>query len=164
MVEVTQLRLGEILKNVVRVKAASKHTGEPSFFSSEEASWEQIEQWIRRVFEFGGSITLTAAVREDVDRLLLGNLLAMYSHPGEYRLIYDPVTSLAEKTARREWWEPGDEPFRGTTKFLDHDWDDRTVCRDMTVALQMFRDFYENHDLTEASIQQTRSVWDRKPR
>ncbi|WP_414132992.1 DUF6911 family protein [Burkholderia territorii] len=148
----------------MRLKAASKNSGELSSFHSEESSWEEIEQWVRRAFEFGGTVTLTIAVREDVDRLLLGDSLAMYSHPGECRIVYDPVTPPTEKTARREWWEPGDAPFRGTTSFLDHEWDDRTVCRDLSVALEMFRDFYEHHDLTEASLSQTRSVWDRKPR
>ncbi|WP_155627804.1 DUF6911 family protein [Burkholderia vietnamiensis] len=152
------------MKNVMRLKAASKHSGELSSFNSEEASWEEIQQWIRRVFEFGGTVTLTIGVREDVDRLLLGDSLAMYSHPGECRLVYDPVTSPTEKTARREWWEPGDEPFRGTTSFMDHEWDDRTVCRDISVALEMFRDFYEHQSLTEVSLKQTRSVWDRKAR
>lgn len=163
--EIRRLKLeGEILKNVMCLKAQNKHSGELSSFNREDASWKEVEHWIRRVFEFGGTVTLTVAVREDVDRLLLGDSLAMYSHPGECRLVYDPITPPTEKTARREWWEPGDEPFRGATKFLGHEWDDRTVCRDISVALEMFRDFYEHRNLTEISLKQTRSVWDRKPR
>lgn len=146
------------------LKAQNKHSGALSSFSREDASWKEVELWIRRTFQLDGNVTLTIAVREDVDSLLLGDSLAMYSHPGECRLVYDPVTPSTEKTARREWWEPGDEPFRRTTEFLDYEWDDRTVCRDISVVLEVFRDFYEHWNLTEVSLKQTRSVWDRKPR
>jgi hypothetical protein len=132
----------------------------------EEPAWPRIERCVDRAFEFGGQVFLYAAIRRNDDKLALGTLLGMESHPEEYRLIYHPgsSTQIGGKTQRREWWEPGDAPFRGITLFDDHPWDNRTVCRDKTVALQMFRDFFEHGDLTEVSLRQTRSVWDRKPR
>ena len=107
---------------------------------------------------------LQAAVRDEQGALFLGTSLTMEAHPGRYRLIYDPLTDPAEKTKRREWWEPGDAPFRGLVRFNDHEWDDRTVCHLESVAMQMFSDFFAHRDLTGVSLSQTRSVWDRKPR
>lgn len=132
--------------------------------SNEEPGWDDVNQCIQHAFQRGGKVTLTAATREDIDKLNLGSVLAMDSHPGEYRLVYDPLTLPNEKTKRREWWESGDEPFRGTANFHDHEWDDRTVCREIKVALHIFRDFFDHSDLTESSTAQTRSVWDRKSR
>lgn len=48
--------------------------------------------------------------------------------------------------------------------FDDHPFDDRTVCRDVEVVVRIFRDFFDNHDLTESSLTDFISVWDAKPR
>ncbi|WP_157659984.1 hypothetical protein [Burkholderia ubonensis] len=129
-----------------------------------EPVWGRIETCINQAFEYGGQVTLSDATVGPDEKISLGVSLGMMAHPKQFRLIYSPLFDLKEKSKIREWWEPGDEPFRGTTNFFDHEWDDRTVCRDISVALEMFRDFYEHHDLTEVSLKQTRSVWDRKPR
>lgn len=152
------------MRKVIWLRATIKNPGGASAFSNEEPLWSDVEQCIRDAFEDGGRVTLTIGLREDVDKLRLGSSLEMECHPNEYRIVYDPVTAPGEKTQRREWWEPGDTPFRGTTNFNDHEWDDRTVCRDLSVAKQMFRDFFDHGDLTESSLERTRSVWDRKPR
>lgn len=97
---------------------------------------------IDRAFKFGGHVLLYAGIRRDDDKLQLGTFLGMESQPRECRLIYTPDKSPGEKTKRREWWERGDAPFRGTADFDDHEWDDRTVCRDVSVAIQMLQDLF----------------------
>ncbi len=84
--------------------------------------------------------------------------------PGRFRIIVSPEEELRQKTNLREWWEPKDGPFRGTERFRDDDWDSRTVCTDISVAKQMFKDFFDNRGITETIMNQTLSVWDRKPR
>lgn len=126
--------------------------------------WSLIEMCINNAFSFGGNAFLYAAVAGDDDRIQLGTFLAIESHPGEFRLIYTPEKSVGEKSMRRVWWEPGDAPFRGTNNFNDTDWDDRTVCRDVSVAIEMFRDFFDHGDLTEISLNKMYSGWDRKAR
>jgi hypothetical protein len=88
----------------------------------------------------------------------------MSANPHEFRLTYSPVQRSDERTKMREWWERGDNPFRGTTVFDDHPFDDRTVCRDVEVAVRVFKDFFDNHDLTESSLVDFLSVWDAKER
>lgn len=152
------------MKNILWLDACDKFNADELGISMASPIWERVESRIFRAFEFGGQVKLWAASIDDDEKFRLHTHLGMESHPGECRLIYSPQKELGGRSKIREWWEPGDEPFRGTTNFLDHEWDDRTVCRDVSVALAMFRDFYEHHDLTETSLSQTRSVWDRKPR
>ncbi|WP_321818772.1 MULTISPECIES: DUF6911 family protein [unclassified Paraburkholderia] len=127
-------------------------------------AWLNLELRVKQAFEFGGSVTLWEATVGSDEKIVLGTNLAMEARPGECRLIYSPQKRLGQKTKVREWWEPGNAPFRGTTNFNDHEWDDRSVCRDVSVAIQFFRDFFDNGDLTESSLEQTLSVWDRKAR
>jgi hypothetical protein len=152
------------MKNVLYLEASDAEHPRPSGVGVEDPVWPHVEMRIEGVFKFGGQVVLYAGIRRDDGKLQLGTFLGMESHAGECRLIYTPDKSPGEKTKWREWWEPGDAPFRGTANFNDHEWDDRTVCRDMSVAIQMFRDFFDHGDLTEAGLSQTRSVWGRKPR
>lgn len=126
-------------------------------------AWSHVESRIQRAFQFGGAVKLWEGVIDADEKVRLGTHLGMDARPGQCRLIYSPQKKAGERSKIREWWEPDDAPFRGTTTFNDHEWDDRTVCRDMAVVVQMFRDFFDNGDLTEVSLKQTRSVWDRKP-
>jgi hypothetical protein len=132
--------------------------------SVQEPVWSHLELRIRTAFEFGGQVKLWEGSIGPDEKVLLGTHLGMEARPGACRLIYSPRKMPGEKSKIREWWEPGDASFRGTTNFSDHEWDDRTVCRDLSVVIEMFRDFFDNGDLTESSLEQTRSVWDRKSR
>lgn len=149
---------------VIWVQANDAEHGGYSGTSVECPVWSRVETCIERAFRFGGQVKLYSGNRGDDERIRLGTFIGMESHLGEFRLVYSPETRPDEKTKQREWWEPGDTAFRGTTVFHDHEWDDRTVCRDISVAMHMFRDFFEHGGLTEVSLSQTRSVWDRKPR
>lgn len=152
------------MRNVLWLQATDAEHTRVSGVAVEDPVWSHIEMCIERAFEFGGQVLLYAGIRRDDDKLQLGTFLGMESHPGACRLIYTPEKFPGEKTKRREWWESGESPFRGTTNFNDHEWDDRTVCRDVFVVIKMFRDFFDHGDLTEVGLSQTRSVWDRKPR
>lgn len=89
----------------------------------------------------------------------------MTSKAGRFRLIIVlPKENQNQKKNIREWWEDGDGPFRGTERFGDDDWDDRTVCTDVSVAENMFKDFFDHGGVTDSMLKQTISVWERKPR
>jgi hypothetical protein len=152
------------MKSVLYLEASDKGGDRPAGASVECPVWSHIEMRIERAFKHGGYVMLSSAIHHDDDTLELGTFLAMESHIGEYRLVYTLATQPWEKPNRREWWEPGDAPFRGIAVFNDHEWDDRTVCRDLSVAVQMFRDFFDHGELSESSLSQTRSTSDRKPR
>jgi hypothetical protein len=152
------------MKNILWMTATDNSGDEALGVSIGEPTWSHLESRIRRAFEFGGQVEIQAASIGSDEKISLGICLGMEANAGECRLIYGPKQPVREKSRQREWWEPGDAPFRGTSTFNDHNWDDRTVCRDVSVALQMFKDFYEHGDLTEQGLGQTRSVWDRKPR
>ena len=142
---------------------ANDNSGSESMgVSVPEPVWPRLELCVQRAFEFGGQVKIWEGTIGPDEKILLGTHLGMEAHPGECRLIYCPQGMPGEKSKIREWWEPGDAPFRGTTTFNDHEWDDRTVCRSLSVAIEMFRDFFDHGDLTESSLGQIRSVWDRK--
>jgi len=134
---------------------------------AEDPVWEHVEMRIERAFQYGGTVRLHAgkAGHERSQGFVSIEFLAMESLPGKYRLIFSPeIKSLGEKTKLCEWWEPGDAPFRGTMRFGDDEWDVRTVCTDVLVAKNLFKDFFDHRRLTETVKSQMRSVWDRKPR
>jgi hypothetical protein len=133
----------------------------------EQPVWSHVEERVRRAFTYGGTVHLNAGIYlpESDNKLVLKQFLGMDCCPGACRLLYTPGDEpIAEKTKRREWWEAGDTPFRGTTEFNDHEWDDRTICRDLSIAIDMFRDFFNHCDLTDFGVSQTRSVWEPKSR
>lgn len=152
------------MRKILYLKAKNNELLETKTVVADRPVWSLVEACIERAFNFGGHVSLFAATIGAGDRLQLGTFLAMESHPRECRLIYTPETNPRERTMRRVWWEPGDAPFRGTSNFNDTEWDDRTVCRDVLVAIEMFRDFFDHGDLTETSLNQMYSGWDRKAR
>jgi hypothetical protein len=131
----------------------------------EDPAMEEIKKRANLVFKYGGLVRLMIGVKDVNNNLFTFYAsLAMDSLPGLYRLIYSPKnkTSL-EKSNLYEWWEAGDSPFRGMIAFGDDDWDARTVSADLDIANIIFKDMHENGYLTEISMSQMRSVWDRKP-
>lgn len=132
----------------------------------EDPNLEEIRERVGLAFKYGGLVRLNVGIKDVNNNLFtIYASLAMDSLPGLYRLIYSPEekTSL-EKSNLYEWWEAGDGPFRGMIAFGDDDWDARTVSTDLDIANNTFKDMYENSCLTEISMVQMRSVWDRKPR
>lgn len=155
--------------NVLTLSATDKEF-EFSGSNAETPDWSHVEICIKRAFQFGGRVQL-----DTQDPSLIGSGLtrtpwwtytvgiAMESKVGRARLIAT-TKRLNEKGSLREWWEPGDSPFRGTERFSDDEWDARTVCTDVSVIKKIFKDLFDHGELTEPSFSQMRSVWDRKPR
>lgn len=152
-----------MVREILYLKAKDNRP-ESRTIAADRPVWSLIETCVDHVFIFGGYVFLFKATIGNDDKLQFGTFLAIDSLPGEFRLTYTIETQPNEKAIRHEWWEPGDGPFRGTTVFNDHSWDDRTVCRDDSVALKMFRDFFDHGDLTQVSRSELRSTADRKPR
>lgn len=152
------------MRKALYLKAKSNDPKGAGVIVTDRPAWSLIETGIGKAFNFGGSVFLHAAVFDNDGGIQLGTFLAMESHSGEYRLIYTPEKSVGERSVRRVWWEPGDVPFRGTSKFNDTEWDDRTVCRNVSVAIEMFGDFFAHGDLTGKSLGKMHSGWERKAR
>lgn len=140
--------------------------GERLGVSVDDPVWPHVEMRIERVFQFGGNVRLEAGVvtLERTYVLVLKERIAMEALPGRFRIIVSPERKPGEKKNLREWWDPEDRPFRGTERFGDDEWDSRTVCTDVSVAKKMFKDFFDNRGINETIINQTLSVWNRKPR
>ena len=128
-------------------------------FATERPNWNQVEQSIDRVYDNGGVAKLSVLH----PALAFTNVLDMTALPGRFRLVV--LTKFIDpKDELREWWEPSDEPFRGLERFGDDDWDARTICTDVSVAKQIFKDLFDHGELTESSFRQMRSNWNPKPR
>ena len=128
--------------------------------------WCNVERRIERAFN-GGHVRLEAGVVTTLQGrsgLFPKESIGMQALPGRFRIIVSPEEEPRQKTNLREWWQPKDSPSRGTDRFGDDEWDSRTVCTDISVAKEMFKDFFDNRGITEAIMRQTLSVWDRKPR
>jgi hypothetical protein len=146
------------------MRARALETNDAMGVGAESPVWEDVDDWLRRAFKFGGAVTLIAGHPETDTRIRHGVSVNMSAHPLQCRLTYLPLELPSEKSKLMEWWEPGDVAFRGTAVFNDHPFDDRTVCRDVEVPVRLFKDFFDNHDLTEASLVDFLSVWDAKSR
>jgi hypothetical protein len=135
--------------------------------STEHPVWSHVEKRIERAFKFGGMVRLHVGRPSRSGNLEFEyfQFLGMDSFPGKFRLIFSPeMKSLNEKLDRLIWWESGDTPYRGTELFGDDEWDARTICSDLTIAKQIFKDLFEHGGLTECSFNQMRSAWNPKPR
>lgn len=133
----------------------------------EDPIWGHIEKKIEQIFSFGGTVRLHSgeSSMERSQGFRIFESIVMESLPGKFRLIYSPpIISIQEKSRMKEWWEPGDTPFRGCEFFGDDEWDARTVCTDMNVAKKAFLDFFVHGEITEESGGDFLSVWDAKPR
>jgi hypothetical protein len=154
----------EVMNTILLMRAVAWEKKDSMGISMSSPVWERVEDWLRRGYEYGGGMELVAGYPETDTRTRHGVSINMSANPHECRLTYLPIQRSGEKTKMREWWKVGDLPFRGTTVFDDHPFDDRTVCRDVEVVVRIFRDFFDNHDLTESSLTDFISVWDAKPR
>jgi hypothetical protein len=129
----------------------------PPAITVENPVWESIEVGIGRVFVSGGFLRVSVMapkssfVRE----------LSMKSLPGKFRLA---VLTRSDNPREEylEWWELSDSPYRGVTRIGDDDWDSRTVCSDISIAEEIFKELYEKGDL-EMGLAQMRSPWNPKP-
>ncbi|WP_432239973.1 hypothetical protein [Herbaspirillum robiniae] len=120
-------------------------------------SWELIESSVRSAFFSGGFVRLDV---ESPDWAHIRSL-EMRSLAGKCRL----VAATRDPDPKRElwvWWEDGDAPFRGQTMLNDHMWDDRTVCSDVKMAIDLFHLLFQYDDEGKKVLMRMRSVWDPK--
>lgn len=140
-----------------------------SVSSTELPIWAHIKMRIDRAFRFGGRVELRsqdpAHIGSGATRTpwwVYTVAVAMEAKEGQYRIVVTTQPS-DERFPLREWWEQGDSPFHGTVLFGDDEFDARTVCRDVSIAKQIFRDFFDHGELTEFSFSQMRSYYNPKP-
>jgi hypothetical protein len=120
--------------------------------------WLSIEIAINRVYSSGGFVSIE--IMQPMETYVKS--IYMESLPGKYRII---VSTRDTNPKRKiwEWWESDNGPYRGKIRFRDDDWDARTVASKVAVAMDFFRDFYMNGDLTKNSFENLRTSWDPKP-
>lgn len=123
---------------------------------TERPVWERVSVALTRAYRYGGFVDLRVVFPSG-----LVEKLNMTSLPGQYRLTVltgsdDPKEKLLE------WWEEGDSGFRGVIRFGDDDWDSRTVCSDISIAENIFKELFILGDLSSGLLQM-RSQWNPKP-
>ncbi len=108
--------------------------------------WSDVEIGIERSFHYGGHVSLEAGLLSPtrLNALVRKESIGMDAKSSRFRIIVSPEQEPRQKTNLHEWWEPEDRPFRGTERFRDDEWDSRTVCTDISVAKEMFKDFFDN--------------------
>lgn len=151
-------------RRVISMSATDYEGGEGRGVSLEAPVWSRIENGLRRALIFDGSVQLWDGYRKTDSRTVLRDSIRMVSEDGWYMLSYLPAGGIGEKSRLRLWWEPGDEPFRGLRMFDDFPHDDRVASNDINVALDMFKDFFDDFELSIEHMAQFRSVSDPKPR
>lgn len=125
---------------------------------TERPVWGRIESALHLTFETGGFVDLRVLAPDTG----LVKQLTMNSIGRKYRLVA-LTRSAVPKLDLLEWWEPEDRPFRGTERFGDDEWDARTVSSDISHALSLFQELFQNGDLSP-ELSGLRSRWNRKSR
>ncbi|WP_419181019.1 DUF6911 family protein [Gallaecimonas kandeliae] len=129
----------------------------PPAITIEGPVWESMESAIRDVFGNGGFVRVSVIT----PRASFIRQLSMKALPEKCTLV--ALTRATDpKSELLEWWESGDEPYRGNILFGDDEWDARMVCTKVEVILSLFKELFEHGDLHEGLLQM-RSQWDPKP-
>jgi hypothetical protein len=144
----------------VLVLAATRNDVRPGG-NAERPTWAQVLDQIQKVFEVGGTVQLISGEHLN-GGILEHDILHMTANPGRFRLVLVLMDEPERKRKRRVWWEAGDAPFRGKELFGDDEWDARTVCTDINVAISMFKDFFDARRATPSIIDVTLSSLDVK--
>ena len=152
-------------ENVLTLTTQSLNPGALAAFTR-VSRWDEVDQAIDVAFSSGGAVRLATEVEVDSPRsgLVRQDAIEMLALPGRYRLVVSPFKKLGERSNRRDWWQPGDETFRGTEKFGDEEVDSRMVCHDVRVAKELLAEFVAERQITKRLIDSTLSVWTPKPR
>ena len=124
----------------------------------ERPYWNDVDIYINNAFKYGGYVILELLNNEEV----YITKIRMYSNPGQFRVVAT-TNDPDQKKRLLEWWEPGEESFRGKVRFGDDEWDSRTSSSDLSIVKSIFLDFYENGKLSSEEFKNFRSTWDPKP-
>lgn len=141
-----------VVKKILRYTDAGSNDG-PQWVDN--PSNDVVEDAVRHVFSNGKILDVT--IPEGQGSLL--HRLTMVSKAGECRFTAN-LYHEDHRQAFLEWWEPKGAAFRGASRYGDDYFDDRTVCRDMAVAVALFREVIDINGLSGASLSQFLSEWD----
>lgn len=123
----------------------------------ERPIWGSIEKAISDVFRSGGFVRLKVVNPQSsfVVQLFLK------SFPGRFKI--EALTrSSNPKEEFLEWWESPGSSYRGVTMFGDDECDARTVCTDISIAKDFFKELYDVGDLSTCLLRM-RSPWNPMP-
>lgn len=141
-----------VVRNILRY--TDKGSGEgPQWI--ENPPVDVVEDAVRRVFNNGKILDVTIPEGQG----LLLRRLTMVSKSGECRFTAD-LYHEDHRQAFLEWWESKGAVFRGASRYGDDYFDDRTVCRDVAVAVALFREVIDVNGLSEMTLSQFLSEWD----
>lgn len=119
--------------------------------------WERVNSALIKAFESGGFVDLKVLSPETA-KIKKINMKSVF---GKYRLTV--LTNCSDpRMELLEWWEPGESAFRGNECLGDDEWDARTICSDIKIAQEIFRELFTSGGLSE-NLTQMRSQWDPKP-
>ncbi len=126
----------------------------PPAQTTENPVWSTVSNAIENAFKLGGFVDLRVIGSSFVKELCMKSL------SGQCRMV--ALTRSADpKLELMEWWESGDSPFRGVAYFNDDALDLRTVCSDVSVVQELFKELYDSGDL-ESVFLQMRPQWNPK--
>ena len=115
----------------------------------------KVEGSVRRVFENGRMLELSLL---DADDFVI-RAFRIDSVGGQCRFtIYESGESRENRLL--EWWESRVSEFRGESRYVDDYFDDRTVCRNVEVAVALALEFSKSWRLSEDSMSHFISTWD----
>lgn len=131
----------------------------PPAITIERPVWKTIENGVHEIFKYGGFLRISVVEPKDsfVKELTIKSL------PGVFRLIV-ATRSADPKEERLVWWELDGSSYRGETRFGDDDWDSRTTCEDVFVALNAAENLFEIGDLKESVLSHMRPRWNPLPK
>lgn len=124
----------------------------------ENSSWSDIERELDKAFNYGGKVDLKINHLDDayIKSINFDSVL------NRYRIILT-TNDKDRRNEILEWWEPGDAPYRGVLKnSYDDELDARTFSDDIDIAKKIFFEFFENAELSKATLMNFRSQWNPK--
>ncbi|WP_152596957.1 DUF6911 family protein [Chromobacterium haemolyticum] len=121
-------------------------------------NWSVVEEVIKKAYDFDGFVEIEV----EPPTVLFVSSINLKAIGGKFRIVL-LTNSEDPKSELLEWWGSEDAPFNGKELFAEHEWDARTVCSDILVALQLFHEFVLTQMLSDQSLASFRSPWNPLP-
>lgn len=121
----------------------------------EKPELTKVESSVRQVFENGKMLELSLL---DADDFVIR---AFHIDSAGRQCRFTLCAADGDRKNRLlEWWESRDSEFRGASRYVDDYFDDRTVCRDVEIAVALALEFSKDGGLSENSMSYFISMWD----
>lgn len=124
----------------------------------EMPAWEEVDSALNRVFDHGGNARLEVLSPAD----FYVRSLCVEALPNQFR-IFMLTRDCDPKRQLLEWWRPSAAAFEGRILFGENEWDSRMVSGNLSLAKDIFREFFDDGRLSEANLLAFRSQWDPLP-